>query len=124
MVQDLLDLKEKLDNVVKTCFNQDKKFVTGLQRAFESSVNKRQNKPAELIGLQQVFCLVAECLKCMKMAVCGFLCHREEKILCVGLRIYFKHGCATCHLFEILCGRVHVIYMVAVQAVCLLHADT
>nr|CAB3234744.1 cullin-4A [Phallusia mammillata] len=50
MVQDLLDLKEKLDNIVNTCFDKDAKFIHGLQRAFESSVNKRQNKPAELIA--------------------------------------------------------------------------
>lgn len=50
MVQDLLDLKEKLDNIVQVCFSKDMKFINGLQRAFESSVNKRQNKPAELIG--------------------------------------------------------------------------
>ena len=50
MVQSLLDLKEKLDNIVEQCFNKDSKFVESLREAFESSVNKRQNKPAELIG--------------------------------------------------------------------------
>ena len=50
MVQDLLDLKEKSDNIVEKCFGNDHKFVQSLKDAFEDSVNKRQNKPAELIG--------------------------------------------------------------------------
>ncbi|XP_078493450.1 cullin-4A isoform X1 [Ciona intestinalis] len=50
MVQDLLDLKEKLSNIVTKCFSKDLKFVEALREAFESSINKRQNKPAELIA--------------------------------------------------------------------------
>ncbi|XP_076820896.1 cullin-4A-like [Clavelina lepadiformis] len=50
MVQDLLDLKEKLDHIVEICFEKDPKFVESLREAFESSVNRRQNKPAELIA--------------------------------------------------------------------------
>uniref|UniRef100_H2ZFL9 Cullin-4 n=1 Tax=Ciona savignyi TaxID=51511 RepID=H2ZFL9_CIOSA len=50
MVQDLLDLKDKLSNIVQKCFCKDPKFVEALREALESSVNKRQNKPAELIG--------------------------------------------------------------------------
>uniref|UniRef100_H2ZFM0 Cullin-4 n=2 Tax=Ciona savignyi TaxID=51511 RepID=H2ZFM0_CIOSA len=50
MVQDLLDLKDKLSNIVQKCFCKDPKFVEALREALESSVNKRQNKPAELIA--------------------------------------------------------------------------
>jgi len=50
MVQKLLDLKEKLDNIVTNCCNSDTEFSESLREAFESSVNKRQNKPAELIA--------------------------------------------------------------------------
>ena len=50
MVQELLDLKEKADNIVEKCFDKDQKFVQSLRDAFEVSINRRQNKPAELIG--------------------------------------------------------------------------
>lgn len=50
MVQELLDLKEKMDVITKTCFAQNQKFIDSLREAFESFINKRQNKPAELIA--------------------------------------------------------------------------
>lgn len=50
MVHDLLDLKEKVDNIVEICFQKDVKFVQSVKDSFESAVNSRQNKPAELIG--------------------------------------------------------------------------
>jgi len=50
MVQELLDFKEKLDNILKSCFRSNDKFVTSLKDAFESFINQRQNKPAEMIA--------------------------------------------------------------------------
>lgn len=50
MVQDLLDLKEKLDRIVFDCFHTNDKFVQAVRDAFEYFINQRSNKPAELIG--------------------------------------------------------------------------
>lgn len=54
MVQDLLDFKDKLDNIVRTCFDHNDKYLNSLREAFEFFVNQRSNKPAELIGM---YCL-------------------------------------------------------------------
>lgn len=50
MVQDLLDFKDKMDNIVHSCFDHNEKFINSLREAFEYFVNQRSNKPAELIG--------------------------------------------------------------------------
>lgn len=50
MVQDLLDFKEKMDNVVQSCFARNEAFINAMKEAFETFINKRPNKPAELIG--------------------------------------------------------------------------
>uniref|UniRef100_A0A1B6CF55 Cullin-4A n=1 Tax=Clastoptera arizonana TaxID=38151 RepID=A0A1B6CF55_9HEMI len=50
MVQELLDFKDKMDNVVCTCFQKNEKFSNSLKEAFEYFVNQRANKPAELIA--------------------------------------------------------------------------
>lgn len=50
MVQDLLDFKDKMDKIVRNCFERNEKFVNSLKEAFEFFVNQRTNKPAELIG--------------------------------------------------------------------------
>lgn len=50
MVQELLDFKDKMDNVVCKCFQKNEKFGNSLKEAFEHFVNQRANKPAELIG--------------------------------------------------------------------------
>lgn len=50
MVQDLLDFKDKLDNIVRNCFMHNDKYLNSLREAFEFFVNQRSNKPAELIG--------------------------------------------------------------------------
>lgn len=50
MVQELLDFKDTMDNVVATCFNKNEKFGNSLKEAFEYFINQRTNKPAELIG--------------------------------------------------------------------------
>ena len=50
MVQDLLDFKDKMDNIVLNCFEKNEKFTNSLKEAFEFFINQRTNKPAELIG--------------------------------------------------------------------------
>lgn len=51
MVQELLDFKDKMDNIVSHCFQRNDKFANSLKEAFEHFVNQRANKPAELIGM-------------------------------------------------------------------------
>lgn len=51
MVQDLLDFKDKMDIIVRNCFEHNEKFTNSLREAFEFFINQRANKPAELIGL-------------------------------------------------------------------------
>lgn len=50
MVQDLLDFKDKMDHIVRNCFEHNEKFINSLREAFEYFVNQRANKPAELIA--------------------------------------------------------------------------
>lgn len=50
MVQELLDFKDKMDNIVHVCFQKNEKFSNSLKEAFEQFINLRANKPAELIG--------------------------------------------------------------------------
>lgn len=50
MVQDLLDFKDKMDNVAQCCFTRNEGFINAMKEAFETFINKRPNKPAELIG--------------------------------------------------------------------------
>ncbi|XP_071553163.1 cullin-4A [Temnothorax nylanderi] len=50
MVQELLDFKDKMDNIVNTCFHRNEKFANSLKEAFEAFINQRANKPAELIA--------------------------------------------------------------------------
>lgn len=50
MVQELLDFKDKVDHVINVCFMKNEKFVNAMKEAFETFINKRPNKPAELIG--------------------------------------------------------------------------
>lgn len=50
MVQELLDFKNRLDQVIDEAFNKNEKFVIAMKDSFEHFINKRQNKPAELIA--------------------------------------------------------------------------
>lgn len=50
MVQDLLDFKDKMDNVAHNCFAHSEGFINAMKEAFETFINKRPNKPAELIA--------------------------------------------------------------------------
>ncbi|XP_061526176.1 cullin-4A isoform X2 [Phycodurus eques] len=50
MVQELLDFKNKMDNVAESCFARNEGFINAMKEAFETFINKRPNKPAELIA--------------------------------------------------------------------------
>lgn len=50
MVQSLLDYKKKIDAVLSDSFDHNSQFVNSMREAFESFINSRQNKPAELIA--------------------------------------------------------------------------
>uniref|UniRef100_A0A8D3BUR8 Cullin 4A n=1 Tax=Scophthalmus maximus TaxID=52904 RepID=A0A8D3BUR8_SCOMX len=50
MVQELLDFKDKMDNVAQSCFTRNEGFINAMKEAFETFINKRPNKPAELIA--------------------------------------------------------------------------
>lgn len=50
MVQELLDFKDKVDYIIDVCFLWNEKFVNAMKEAFETFINKRPNKPAELIA--------------------------------------------------------------------------
>mmetsp|Transcript_1741 Transcript_1741/g.2670 ORF Transcript_1741/g.2670 Transcript_1741/m.2670 type:complete len:801 (+) Transcript_1741:58-2460(+) len=50
MVQDLLDFKARLDSILEESFDRNEAFAYALKDAFESFINARQNRPAELIA--------------------------------------------------------------------------
>lgn len=50
MVQELLEFKEQMDKVLFECFMSNEKFGNSLKEAFETFINQRPNKPAELIA--------------------------------------------------------------------------
>ncbi|GJQ15438.1 hypothetical protein GpartN1_g7229.t1 [Galdieria partita] len=50
LVQLILDMKDKVDSIVCNCFGKNETFQYAVKESFESFVNMRQNKPAELIA--------------------------------------------------------------------------
>ncbi|XP_048054213.1 cullin-4A [Megalobrama amblycephala] len=50
MVQELLDFKDRMDLVSQRCFQRNETFINAMKEAFENFINKRPNKPAELIA--------------------------------------------------------------------------
>ncbi|XP_035581771.1 cullin-4B-like isoform X2 [Zalophus californianus] len=50
MVQELLDFKDKIDFIIETSFLKHEKFIVAMKGAFETFINKRPNKPAELLA--------------------------------------------------------------------------
>jgi len=50
MVERLLELKAKLDEMLSTAMQRNEAFSNSLKEAFESFINQRQSKPAELIA--------------------------------------------------------------------------
>ncbi|KAJ7319769.1 hypothetical protein JRQ81_019280 [Phrynocephalus forsythii] len=50
MVQELLDFKDKVDHIIEVCFQKNEKCINLMKESFETFINKRPNKPAELIA--------------------------------------------------------------------------
>jgi len=50
LVQDLLQFKEKLDRILSDSFSSNEQFGHSLKEAFESFINVRQNRSAELVA--------------------------------------------------------------------------
>jgi cullin-4 len=50
MVQQLLDLKARLDAVLRESFHSNPEFAYALKDAFEASINARRTRPAELLA--------------------------------------------------------------------------
>lgn len=50
MVQSLLDYKLKIDAILAESFDYNQQFINSMRDGFESFINSRQNKPAELIA--------------------------------------------------------------------------
>ncbi|VDO94300.1 unnamed protein product [Soboliphyme baturini] len=50
MVQELLDFKDKLDDITNNCFGRSELFLNATRDSFEFFINQRLNKPAELIA--------------------------------------------------------------------------
>jgi cullin-4 len=50
MINSLLKFKKKIDNILKNCFNDDALLTNALKESFESFINSRGNKPAELLA--------------------------------------------------------------------------
>ena len=65
MVQELLELKAKVDGIIENAFKGSPLFVGVVREGFEAVVNRRQNKPAELIGVCVCVCV------CVSVFVCG-----------------------------------------------------
>ena len=50
LVQELLNLKEKLDGILEKSFEANEQLTNTLKEGFEHFINLRQNKPAELVA--------------------------------------------------------------------------
>ena len=50
LVQELLQLKERLDKVLAVAFSSNEQFGNSLKEAFETFINGRQNRAAELVA--------------------------------------------------------------------------
>ena len=50
MVQEVLELKNKVDLIISEAFRSNERFQAVVRESFENVINRRQNKPAELIG--------------------------------------------------------------------------
>jgi len=50
MVEELLKFKHGVDEVVTKCFHSSELSLNVVKECFESFINSRQNKPAELVA--------------------------------------------------------------------------
>ncbi len=66
MIVSLLDLRKRMSDIVEQSFGGARMFRDGVKEAFDSFINSRQNKPAEML---------AKCLLPLipyRSAVCNF----------------------------------------------------
>jgi hypothetical protein len=75
MVQELLDFKDKVDHIIDTCFLKNEKFINAMKEAFETFINKRPNKPAELIGMFHILFWVCNVLLLINSEVISYCTH-------------------------------------------------
>lgn len=78
MVQELLDFKDKVDHIIDICFLKNEKFVNAMKEAFETFINKRPNKPAELIGICYAINSQVEETRLTAVQWCKALCCHPE----------------------------------------------
>lgn len=57
MVSNLIAHRQKSLNVVRDCFGLDPSFAQAVSQAFEVFINKRENKPAEMMGNLNLYVL-------------------------------------------------------------------
>lgn len=57
MVETLITFRTTMLDVVRDCFGQDPAFTQAVSQAFEFFINKRENKPAEMMGEFRVLLL-------------------------------------------------------------------
>ncbi|PLW45501.1 hypothetical protein PCASD_05943 [Puccinia coronata f. sp. avenae] len=50
MIQRLIDFKTTLDRIVVDCFSRDREMFYAIKESFETFINQRHNKPAELLA--------------------------------------------------------------------------
>lgn len=50
LVQELLDFKDKIENIITKCFGTSQGIIKTFQICFENFINQRSEKVAELIG--------------------------------------------------------------------------
>lgn len=55
MVQELLDFRDKIDFIIEASFLKNEKFIVAMKDAFETFINKRPNKPSELLCMVSYF---------------------------------------------------------------------
>ena len=50
MVDRLIELRRHSMDIVKRCFSGDSTFTSAVSAAYQAFINKRENKPAEMMG--------------------------------------------------------------------------
>ena len=78
MVHELLELKSKVDGIIEKAFKNSQLFQGVVREGFEAVVNRRQNKPAELIGWCgldfEVRSTITEPYICSALMLCDVVC--------------------------------------------------
>ena len=78
MVHELLELKSKVDGIIEKAFKNSQLFQGVVREGFEAVVNRRQNKPAELIGWCgldfEVRSTITEPYICSALMLCSVVC--------------------------------------------------